>query len=781
MPKPTHSPPIPSPVSLKPYNDQAPPTEDITNSYINDPEAVAEISDGLDSTFAQELELELEQEQHRNHAYTQHPSLLVSDNEDDDDDDEDDDDETTPFNRKYSQGAPKKPSFFQKLFKQTTSNPNTPSNLPKKPQPSYFTLPRKGQILLLVLCRLIEPLMYTSITPYLYYMIKSFGYTDPSTVSAIGTVVLSIFALGQALTGVFWGSLSDIYGRKPVLICGMFGTAMSTILFGCSLNVPMACAARFIAGVLNGNVGVMRTMIAEIVADHKEYQTRAFAVMPMTFNIGTIIGPVIGGLLADPAYNYPHSSWAQLKLFKDYPYLLPNLFPMPLFFVSMICCILFLEETLDGKRALLAKDKDWGLKAGVKVKAWVKRKWSGQQQPQVADDDALETNYTTEGPSEDELSSSEARFRRYQAVAVNDSYEDEDGSSSKGTNTPTTTEVGSRSNAQPVQEEQPQPQEQQQEEEEEEEILSIRDVLTKPVRVTITCYTMLMTHSPAFLQLLPLFMATPRFTPPDTDTVSNTISTLSRFVFTHSKSSNSTNLTNSTSSEPFLPMAKNLTVPLTNHEFLPFIFNGGLGMPSARIGTAMAIMGTTGILLQFMVYPPIAAWLGNARAHRTSLLLLPVAYALIPYMGLFTRHGYDPEKSSGEYDAGVDARWSTTFSIVPVAMLVILARTFAIPPMPVLVTNAAPSRRALGKIHGLTSSVTSVARCVGPFVLGNLYSIGIHVGMIGLAWWFMVAIVLAEIYVARELKEWGTEEVDDEERQRIKAERAQLVEDTDDE
>lgn len=623
------------------------------------------------------------------------------------------------------------PSFFSKFANKFVGSKPKDKNASK--EPSYFTLPRKGQILILVICRLIEPLMYTSIAPYLYYMVEDFGYTDPSTISSICSVIVAIFALGQALTGVVWGSLSDVYGRKPILICGIIGTSISTVMFGFSKSLFMACASRFLAGVLNGNVGVMRTMIAEMVADHKEYQTRAFAVMPMTFNIGTIMGPVIGGLLADPAKNYPNQFWAKLPIFKQYPYLLPNAFPMPLVLVSLVICYFFLEETLedDGdpveSKILMPKDSDYGLKLGRMLKSWIKTKFKKTTQnteytrvPYEENDDislhegAFEEYNPTETDSDDDQSKdaiddeSEENSRQDDASELFTETAEEGSAKTLPASTDSTSPDGDKEN------------------------ISIREVLTKPVRVTIACYTILMTHCPSFLQLLPLFMATPRL-------------------------SNG----NPKSTHTFF-----------HKDYLPFIFNGGLGMPSARIGTAMAIMGVVGISLQFLVYPRVAAWLGNARVHRCSLVVFPIAYVIVPFIGLITRNGYNEKLhngggGSGEETAGMDYRWSTTFSVVPVALLVIFGRTFAIPPMPVLITNAASSRKVLGKVHGLTSSVTSVARCLGPFLLGNLYSAGVKLGIIGLAWWIMALLVIYEIYIARELKEWGSEEEDEEQQIRL--------------
>lgn len=122
-------------------------------------------------------------------------------------------------------------------------------------------------------------------------------------------ILISAFSLAEALTGMFWGSLSDRLGRKPVLLSGCFGTMLSLLLVGLAPNFWVALVGRALGGALNGNIGVIQTMVGELVkrpeherkliarADH-ELQTdastfvaRAYAVMPFVWSIGTIIGP----------------------------------------------------------------------------------------------------------------------------------------------------------------------------------------------------------------------------------------------------------------------------------------------------------------------------------------------------------------------------------------------------------------------------------------------------------------------------------------------------------
>lgn len=698
-------------------------TERNTNdqSFRNDPAVIEQTGRVEDATFGEDLELELEQS-----TAQEHDRLLQSDDEGD---------ELTFDARKSIDDTPSRFGFLSRLFK---SNTKIDKDGKKVKEVSYWSIPHKEQIILLVLCRIIEPLVSNSIAPYLYYMIESFGYTEPSEISALGTIVMSSFALGQALTGVVWGTLSDKYGRKPILICGLIGTAISTLLFGFSTNVWSASLARICAGALNGNVGVMRTMMAELVADHKEYQTRAFTIMPLTVNVAVVVGPVLGGLLANPYYTYPDKWWAHQKIFEKYPYLLPNLFPFPVLFLGMTMLILFLEETSESPNSLLNSENDYGLKLGKLIKRGLSKLFRRQRDRResfASFDERHEILSNDEEFSLDPYESDEEQPKKTQ-----------DSRSQSVTNVTSTSSSSSSNVSTPVPAPAPVPEEPPKE-------LTLREIMTKPVRVTLIAYTLLMFHCPAFLHLLPLFMATPRFILKDG----------------HGGAGN-----NSTAIAA--PNIFNSTTDLYPGEHLPLIFNGGLGMPSARIGTAMAAMGATGVALQFLVYPRVAFWLGNAKSHRLSLRVFPLAYALVPFIGLLTRIGYVPNFGTGgdnpsnttvsiaggadlENQPGIDNRWTTTAAIIPIAMMVILGRTFAIPPMPVLVTNAASSRKVLGRVHGLASSVTSIARCLGPFLLGNLYSFGVKIGVVGLAWWVMAFVVMWEIVISRNLREWG-EEVD---------------------
>lgn len=183
-----------------------------------------------------------------------------------------------------------------------------------------------------------------SLFPYSYRMIQSFDITqDETKLGVYSGLLITAFAFAEFSTGMLWGRVSDKVGRKPVLIMGLVGTAISMICFGFSKNLWTAIISRALGGLLNGNVGVLQTTVAELV-QKKEHQPRAYSIMPFVWCLGSIIGPAMGGALAMPCESYP-SLFPRGGLFDEYPFLLPNLVCVIILLFGITNGVLFIEET----------------------------------------------------------------------------------------------------------------------------------------------------------------------------------------------------------------------------------------------------------------------------------------------------------------------------------------------------------------------------------------------------------------------------------------------------
>lgn len=215
----------------------------------------------------------------------------------------------------------------------------------------------KQQLTILAICRFAEPVAMTSVYPYIPEMVKSFNVPTVQVAKWAGLLSLT-FSLSQALLGIAWGRASDHFGRKPVIICGLISTMISSVLFGFSTSLPMAFVTRSMQGLSNGNVGIIRTAVAELVPE-KELQPRAFSIMPLVWSVGSIFGPSIGGTLVHPTKRFP-SLFGNIELLKRYPFALPNMLISALFLVGILSGIFFLRESLEDRK----DDKDYGLIAG---------------------------------------------------------------------------------------------------------------------------------------------------------------------------------------------------------------------------------------------------------------------------------------------------------------------------------------------------------------------------------------------------------------------------------
>lgn len=218
------------------------------------------------------------------------------------------------------------------------------------------------------ICRFAEPISLTSLFPYLPEMIASFRIPEDDIGYWAG-LTSACYSLTQCISAIPWGRASDRFGRKPIILLCLFNTMVTTLLWGFSTSLPMAMTARLLSGAGNGNVGIIRTMVAEM-CPWRELQPRAFSIMPLVYNVGSVLGPSLGGALANP-YGLRPGEHRSNALLDRFPYVAPNLVAAAFFMVGLITGVFFLKETLDIKKG----QRDWGLVIGHTVTSSTQEAW----------------------------------------------------------------------------------------------------------------------------------------------------------------------------------------------------------------------------------------------------------------------------------------------------------------------------------------------------------------------------------------------------------------------
>lgn len=87
-----------------------------------------------------------------------------------------------------------------------------------------------------------------------------------------------------------WGRVSDAIGRKFVLLCGSLGLALAMTCFGLSKTFLALLVSRALQGLLNGNTGTIKTMLAELSGDNELMMAKSFALMPVIWAVGSTLG-----------------------------------------------------------------------------------------------------------------------------------------------------------------------------------------------------------------------------------------------------------------------------------------------------------------------------------------------------------------------------------------------------------------------------------------------------------------------------------------------------------
>lgn len=137
------------------------------------------------------------------------------------------------------------------------------------------------------------------IIPLEAFLVDQFGASGQE----LGALI-SLFALCQLLFSPIWGSISDSMGRKPILIVGAVGNALSLVMFGLSTQLWMLFVARALGGIFSA--ATMPTALAFIGdSTSKEDRGGGMGVIGAAMGTGMVLGPGLGGWLGTHSLSLP--------------------------------------------------------------------------------------------------------------------------------------------------------------------------------------------------------------------------------------------------------------------------------------------------------------------------------------------------------------------------------------------------------------------------------------------------------------------------------------------
>jgi DHA1 family tetracycline resistance protein-like MFS transporter len=133
------------------------------------------------------------------------------------------------------------------------------------------------------------------IVPILPKLVKFFEGGDTSAAANTSGLLMALYALMQFLCAPFLGSLSDRFGRRPVILGSLLGSGLDYFLLAFAPNLTWFFVGRVITGVTGANFSAATAYIADISPPEK--RAANFGMIGAAFGLGFILGPALGGVL----------------------------------------------------------------------------------------------------------------------------------------------------------------------------------------------------------------------------------------------------------------------------------------------------------------------------------------------------------------------------------------------------------------------------------------------------------------------------------------------------
>src|SRR5579871_1549283 len=150
------------------------------------------------------------------------------------------------------------------------------------------------------------------IAPVLPRLIESFLHGDTSTAAQMLGLFGTVFAVMQFFFSPIVGSLSDRFGRRPVVLLSNFGLGLDYLLMAWAPALGWLFLGRVISGLTSSSIPTAMAYMADVTP--REKRAAAFGMLNAAFGVGFVLGPAMGGVLGNVNPRLPFWVAAGLSL-----------------------------------------------------------------------------------------------------------------------------------------------------------------------------------------------------------------------------------------------------------------------------------------------------------------------------------------------------------------------------------------------------------------------------------------------------------------------------------
>lgn len=171
--------------------------------------------------------------------------------------------------------------------------------------------PARITILFLVFTAFLNAVGFTIISPVVPFIVQQY-LSNPEELASVVGWLTAIYAIFQFIAAPGLGVLSDRYGRRPILLICLLGSAVGYLIFGIGGALWVLFVSRIIDGITGANYSILGAYVGDTT--RPEERGKLFGQIGGTVGVGMIVGPVLGGFTANLGLSAPLYAAAAILL-----------------------------------------------------------------------------------------------------------------------------------------------------------------------------------------------------------------------------------------------------------------------------------------------------------------------------------------------------------------------------------------------------------------------------------------------------------------------------------